>query len=174
MCMVRMVRIASTCAPLNTWQALMLEDPVETSRDMCRLVSRPALHAMRLEAARALFDISDAGVADKVAEAAGGTAMAAGGAALAGGAAASTVGASASAAGGNAMGASAAGGDAVGASAAGGDAVGASAAAAGAFPFLNASSDWRLTEHAQLLGAARVAAITPLPEGPPSIVLVDR
>ena len=164
MCMVRMVRIASTCAPLNTWQALMLEDPVETSRDMCRLVSRPALHAMRLEAARALFDISDAGVADKVAEAAGGTAMAAGGAALAGGAAASTVGASASAAGGNAM----------GASAAGGDAVGASAAAAGAFPFLNASSDWRLTEHAQLLGAARVAAITPLPEGPPSIVLVDR
>ena len=40
-------------------QALMIEDPVETGRDLGKHMSRPASHALRLDAALALFMISD-------------------------------------------------------------------------------------------------------------------
>ncbi|KAL3911073.1 MAG: hypothetical protein SGPRY_008832 [Prymnesium sp.] len=39
--------------------ALMLEDPVETDRDLGRYVNQHALRSIRIEAARALIDISD-------------------------------------------------------------------------------------------------------------------
>ncbi|KAL1529127.1 hypothetical protein AB1Y20_000087 [Prymnesium parvum] len=39
--------------------ALMLEDPVELTRDMARHVTAGAVHALRLDAARALFELHD-------------------------------------------------------------------------------------------------------------------
>ena len=42
-------------------QALQVEDPLETSRDLGRLVSRTAVHAMRFEAASALFALTAGG-----------------------------------------------------------------------------------------------------------------
>lgn len=42
-------------------QALMLEDPIEASRDLGRLVGRPPMHAMRLDACLALCTLSKGG-----------------------------------------------------------------------------------------------------------------
>ena len=99
----------------------MLEDPVEIDRDMGKHISRPALHALRLEAARAVIEIAAGG-----AEAADG----------AGGA-------------GGALAAAAGGGGDV--------------PPFGGFAFLAAGGDWRLQEHGELLGTARVAALLPVP-----------
>ena len=42
-------------------QAMMLEDPIEINRDLARLVGRPPLHAMRLDACLALFTLQAGG-----------------------------------------------------------------------------------------------------------------
>ena len=96
----------------------MLEDPVETSRDMGKHVSRPAVHAIRLEAARAILEIS-AGGFDAAGAAVAPVAAADGGTT--------------------------------------------DAAPLGGFSFLDGGRDWRLQEHRDLLGAARVSSLLPVP-----------